>query len=490
MQDLTLVGVHDDGEHLVLVDTEGRRFRLPIDESLRSAARRDRSRPLPFRVEADDRMRPREIQARIRAGQTAEDVAQAAGVPLEHVRRYEGPVLAEREYFAQQARRVRVRRSPGTLAAPTLEEVVGQRLSHRAVDPGAATWDAWRSDDGTWTIQITYQAGDRERRARWSYDPHVRHVASLDDEARWLTEPDAPEEPAAPPARRLTPVREAVQPSGSAPAPAVPVAETTVVGSTIDLLEDLRARRGRRTRPASTETEAPAPRDPVSEAIEAHRRRTEPRPDPRSESRPDPRSESRPDPRSEPRPDPRSESATPRSRTPEVTRPGRTRAPESPAGQLPRSSTEPSAPRSGRRAPRDPDVLVLPDDAPLPHDAPQAPAAPPSPADGPRGTDPVAGASAARGANGSPSGTKPSPRRGRPAMPPAVERPVLGGSTPDTASPDSSTVPQDGGPPSDTAVPEDGASPATKPPTRGANRRNRRTSVPSWDDIVFGTRKD
>ena len=40
MQDLRLVGVHDDGEHLLLSGTGGEMFQLPIDEALRVAASR------------------------------------------------------------------------------------------------------------------------------------------------------------------------------------------------------------------------------------------------------------------------------------------------------------------------------------------------------------------------------------------------------------------------------------------------------------------
>ena len=42
MGELTLVGLDDDGEHVVLEGPDGQRFRLPIDEALRAAVRRDR----------------------------------------------------------------------------------------------------------------------------------------------------------------------------------------------------------------------------------------------------------------------------------------------------------------------------------------------------------------------------------------------------------------------------------------------------------------
>ena len=139
MQDLTLVGVHDDGEHLVLVGPDGHRYRVRVDEPLRAAVRRDRARLGQLQVEQSGVLRPKDIQARIRAGQTAEEVAADSGVPVENVRRYEGPVLAEREFVARQARAVRVRRgNPGVPGSyPTLDELVTQRLTAREVDPTA-----------------------------------------------------------------------------------------------------------------------------------------------------------------------------------------------------------------------------------------------------------------------------------------------------------------------------------------------------------------
>src|SRR5690625_201485 len=99
MVELELVGIHDDGEHLVVKDPENTTYTLPITEALRAAVRRDRAQLEQLR--AGD-IRPREIQALIRAGSSAEDVAEQAGVSVEQVRRYEGPVLAEREFAARR----------------------------------------------------------------------------------------------------------------------------------------------------------------------------------------------------------------------------------------------------------------------------------------------------------------------------------------------------------------------------------------------------
>ncbi|MGI4896828.1 MAG: septation protein SepH [Janthinobacterium lividum] len=202
MQDLRLVGVHDDGEHVVLQGSDGSRYRLRIDEALRAAVRRDRARLGQLQIQMDAQLRPRDIQARIRAGESAEEVAATGGLTLEHVRRYEGPVLDERAHVASLARRTPVGRGSGD---GSLDDVVVARLSARAVDPEGARWDSWREEDGAWTVQVEFVAGGRGRIARWGFDPGARSLNAHDDEARWLSEEEAPE-PGPLPARRLVSV--------------------------------------------------------------------------------------------------------------------------------------------------------------------------------------------------------------------------------------------------------------------------------------------
>ena len=119
MQDLRLIGVQDDGEHLLLSGADGEHYRLPLDESLRAAARRDRPRLGQLQIEMEGGMRPREVQTLIRAGATAEEVAERAGWTVEKVRKYEGPIIAERVHVAEQARLVRVRSRGGSSGSAT-----------------------------------------------------------------------------------------------------------------------------------------------------------------------------------------------------------------------------------------------------------------------------------------------------------------------------------------------------------------------------------
>ncbi|WP_345713794.1 septation protein SepH, partial [Kineococcus glutinatus] len=178
MHDLRLVGVHDDGEHVVLAGSDGSRYRLRVDEALRAAVRRDRARLGQVQIQASGELRPREIQARIRAGESAEEIAAQAGIPLANVRRYEGPVLAERDHVGGMARRTPFGRRDAAGAAPALEDLVVQRLAARAVDPEGVRWDAWRQEDGAWAVQVEFVAGGRGRLARWSFDVAARSLTA------------------------------------------------------------------------------------------------------------------------------------------------------------------------------------------------------------------------------------------------------------------------------------------------------------------------
>ncbi len=275
MEDLSLVGVHEDGEHLLVMGPNGARFRLRVDDALRAAIRRDRARLSQLQIESEGRLRPREIQARIRSGETAEEVAEAAGLSLEHVRKYEGPVLAEREYVAEQARRVRVRRG-GSAESLSLDDTVTERLIAREVDQESTSWDAWRGDDGLWVLALEFVAGSTLRQARWLYNSSLRHVTAHNDEARWLTEDEPPQAEAETTAtgsmRRLSPVRGGDRPFDvEAPDARPPYEEPAAV----NLLDTLRERRGRRTRALTEDEERAGHSDPVRSAIDTLLSRTD-----------------------------------------------------------------------------------------------------------------------------------------------------------------------------------------------------------------------
>ncbi|MGW0814590.1 septation protein SepH [Streptomyces viridiviolaceus] len=185
MPELRVVAVSNDGTRLVLKAADSTEYTLPIDERLRAAVRGDRPRLGQIEIEVESHLRPRDIQARIRAGATAEEVAQMAGIPVDRVRRFEGPVLAERAFMAERARKTPVRR-PGENSGPPLGEAVQERLLLRGAEKDTVQWDSWRRDDGTWEVLLVYRVAGEPHSASWTYDPPRRLVQAVDDEARAL----------------------------------------------------------------------------------------------------------------------------------------------------------------------------------------------------------------------------------------------------------------------------------------------------------------
>ena len=221
MQELRLVAVSEDGSYAVLT-APGRsgRFSLPIDERLRIVARGQFSRLAQYEIEVESPLRPKEIQDRIRAGETAEEIADAAGVPIERVRRFEGPVLAERAYRAQEAQGASIRHPGDSGPGRRLGEVVAERLIDLGADMEEAEWDSRKRADGSWQVSLVFTAGGHPRLAEWVFDPRSRHVSPADDTAAGLCLPDVGLPPMAP----RQPGSATVTPIGSrlSPAPAEP----------------------------------------------------------------------------------------------------------------------------------------------------------------------------------------------------------------------------------------------------------------------------
>ena len=200
MQELRFVAVSEDGRYAVLaVPGRSARFVLPIDERLRAVALGQTSRLAQYEIEVESPLRPKEIQARIRAGETVEEIADAAGIAVERVRWFEAPVLAERAYVADQAQSASVRRHGDSTPGPRLGEVVAERLSAIGADPDGAQWDAKKRGDGSWQVQLTFTSGGDPLVAEWVFDPRRRHVLPADDNAARMSLPGAePPRPAAP----------------------------------------------------------------------------------------------------------------------------------------------------------------------------------------------------------------------------------------------------------------------------------------------------
>lgn len=189
MRELGPERLSDDGRFLVLREA-GRPelFRVPVDRRLAAlvdASPRARGRAHgQMEITMESSLSPRDIQARIRRGESPDQVAESAGVPTEQIEGFATPVLAERAYMAEQARATTIRRRHATGPGLLLGAAVDEGIAADGAVPEDATWDAWRREDGRWTVQVL--APNALESATFCFDAKSRYVLPDDEPARRL----------------------------------------------------------------------------------------------------------------------------------------------------------------------------------------------------------------------------------------------------------------------------------------------------------------
>lgn len=286
MQELKLIGVED--KDLILAADDGATYRLTITPTIVSAVRPPAP---PVHSRKKDSASPRELQALLRSGLTAEQVAEQTGVVLEDIRRFEAPIAAELAYMIDTARDLPLRlTSSGTGDdGSSFGEIIDSRLHTRNVSD--AQWSSWK-EETFWVIQVEFTSGGAHLDARWSFEPKRHVLTPLNDDARSISAEEAPipsratrlraipsgEKRDVPPIydRELdegaledtdTPAVDDDQLAVASVTPIsrkqAPEAHPGDVIETSDLLDALRQRRGER-QPAATEPEELTPVPPVT----------------------------------------------------------------------------------------------------------------------------------------------------------------------------------------------------------------------------------
>ena len=239
MTDLRLVGRSEDGTELELTDNEGATFSLRISDQLRATI----NQPRLVAVQSTEEVTftsVKEIQSRLRSGESADSIARATEWDLEKIEKFSGPIMQERAFLIGQALETTLRRDPH---APTLMAATIAQLSPRGVDMQAVEWNTWRRDDGQWNIILLYPISAGSGEANWTFDPNNRTLTSEDDGARWISGEEKPARPATPthgmvfpsepttPAPRLVAVKEE-EPIRISSTPTAPTAPTAATAAT------------------------------------------------------------------------------------------------------------------------------------------------------------------------------------------------------------------------------------------------------------------
>ncbi len=184
MSELRLTGKNPEGTHLTLTNPIGEEFTVRISDTLRATVNQPR---LAAVVASDDveTMSVKEIQRRLRSGETMDAIARDGRISVEKVERFAGPILQERVYILDQAFSV-VLRKESAREQETFQFVVTSRLAPMGVDSDSLSWNTWRIDDGTWTIELSYPNRDGHGSATWNFDLNRRSITATNENARWM----------------------------------------------------------------------------------------------------------------------------------------------------------------------------------------------------------------------------------------------------------------------------------------------------------------
>jgi hypothetical protein len=194
MRELKVVGLNADSKYLICESEDpAEQFKLAADDRLRAALRGEPAQPEQpqLEIEVTNMLSPKEIQAKIRAGASVDQVAAASGSDVARIRRFAQPVLLERFRAAELATAAHPMLADGP-AVLTLLETVSAALLTRGLAPEKLSWDAWRNEDNRWTVQLAWKAGRSDNIAHFCFTPgaHGGTVTATDDAASELIDPN------------------------------------------------------------------------------------------------------------------------------------------------------------------------------------------------------------------------------------------------------------------------------------------------------------
>jgi hypothetical protein len=297
LRKLHLVGLTTDRDGLIFTARKGSKsggYIVPLDKKVLAAiaaagdgsngdpsdtpAPKSEVDVVPKRLRSESALTPREMQARLRAGRTIDEVAAEAGVDTEWVARFAVPILAEQAQVVELARSLVYAKPRLGESSEPLGSSVLQNLSDRGVflpdDVLNNGWSAFQLHDSVWMVRFRYRSRGRDQEAQWEIDVPAGRLRARNRQASDLgyVGPD-----------RWAAEGETDEPSAEAPALAAPARRRAAPAA------KRAPRAARPARKAATAAKAPQPtarRAPASPAKKSGTRATKRTPAPPAKARP------------------------------------------------------------------------------------------------------------------------------------------------------------------------------------------------------------
>ena len=239
MSDLRLIGSEDG--YVLFESLDGTRHRALADDALKSALRK------AVAQDTSSYVSPREIQERIRNGDSVAQICEDTSSPEDYVSKFAKPVVDELAHMIESAKAVRLV-VPGDRFNDEGQIEFGELISARLEQANAVdvAWSVRRSGATTWDVTVAYTIGTNSGLALWAFDPRKVLLTPENEAASGLSTVEGASGP-------ITKVRviadtpaafrkvEASEPTIAKASLAEPVAAEPI--ATIESLDDLRKKR-------------------------------------------------------------------------------------------------------------------------------------------------------------------------------------------------------------------------------------------------------
>ena len=164
MSDLRLIGSEDG--YVLFESLDGTKHRALADDALKSAMRKASAQDTSSYVS------PREIQERIRNGDSVAQICEDTSSPEDYVSKFAKPVIDELAHMIESAKAVRLI-VPGDRFNDEGQIEFGELISTRLAqaNAGDVVWSVRRSGATTWDVTVGYTIGANSGLALWVFDP-------------------------------------------------------------------------------------------------------------------------------------------------------------------------------------------------------------------------------------------------------------------------------------------------------------------------------